>query len=303
MKPLVFIQMLNYKGLALLKETLPLLLCQDYCNLKIQLIDNGSTDGSIEFVKNMSPDIIVIENQYNIGLAAARNIGFQYAIKQKADYVLSLDNDTYLFDPALITKLIEKTLEPGLDDVFAFGLVLKEGAGFKEGHKGIDLFGGTFNMRKNKRKVEGVTFVDFVPGCFMFIRCGQLKKTGLIDEGYYIYFEEVDLSLRAWGKGMPSVLVDELQAGHLKTATNVRWSAFFTYFYIRNFLFVSNRFRRFSERPFIYRCMILKRYLVYCLESVKGGIRSGAFFINLSAIIAATIDWIFDRRPVRFKLK
>lgn len=303
MKPLVFVQMLNYNGLALLKETLPLLLSQDYCNLRFYLIDNGSTDGSIDYVKSLSSDIIIIENQHNIGLAAARNIGFQYAIKQHADFVLSLDNDTYLFDPALITKLIDKTLEPGLNDVFAFGLVLKEGAGFKEVHKGIDLFGAMFNTRKNKRRVEGVTFVDFVPGCFMLIRCGQLKKTGLIDEGYYIYFEEVDLSLRAWEKGMPSVLIDELQAGHLKTATNVRWSAFFTYFYIRNFLFVANRYRRLSEKPVVYYGMIVKRCLIYALKSMKSGIKTGTFFINLSAILAAIIDWIFDRRPLRFKLK
>ena len=307
MKPKVFVQVLNYNGEDLLRQTLPLLLAQDYSNLHIQILDNGSTDGSIAFVKSLSAQISLIENGTNLGLAKARNIGFEYALGHKADFVLTLDNDTFLWDKGLISSLMECIEKHNLSSFFSLGVSLAEGAEFNKVSKGVNLFGKSFNTSKKSFSIlfqnDTINLVDFVPGCFMLINMGNLKKTGLLQESFYIYFEEADLSLRSWEMGFPTGIIPDLRAGHNKTITNVKWSPFFSYYFLRNYMVVAHRHAGLSACRLSLCLNVVKKCISYTAISLTHGLHNGSFFRNLKAVVFAFYDFLFAKEfPIRYKL-
>lgn len=76
-----------------------------YPNLNILLVDNGSQDNSVEYLKSKHPDIEIIVNEKNLGYAEGNNIGVNIALKKHSDYILLLNNDT-LIEQNLINKLV-----------------------------------------------------------------------------------------------------------------------------------------------------------------------------------------------------
>ena len=103
-EPLVTIWILNYNGLHRLKKVLSSILNQKYNNKEILIVDNCSTDGSIEYIKHF-PEIRLIENWKNLGYWAWKNILVR---ESKGEYILMLDNDIELIDDNLISKLLKK---------------------------------------------------------------------------------------------------------------------------------------------------------------------------------------------------
>ena len=90
--PLISVVMLNYNGLKYLKRTIHPILKLNYPTFEFIIVDNGSTDGSIEFIKKFKR-IKLIENGENLGYSKGKNIGVKHA---KGEYVLLLDNDILL---------------------------------------------------------------------------------------------------------------------------------------------------------------------------------------------------------------
>jgi GT2 family glycosyltransferase len=146
--------------------------------------------------------------------------------------------------------------------------------------------------------------VDFVPGCFMLINASRLRQVGFLNESFYIYFEEADISLRAWKKGFPSGLIPHFVAGHQKSITNVRWSPFYTYFFLRNFMILARLHARLSECKLCISLNVFKKTLAYAGISLFKGLFKGGFFRNLRAVILAFHDFLFSKElPVRYKHK
>src|SRR3989339_346256 len=105
-KPLVYILILNWNGKEDTLECLSSLKKIDYPNYKTIVIDNGSTDDSVKIINKKYPKIKIIENKKNLGYAEGNNVGIRYALKNKADYVLILNNDT-IVDKKFLTELVK----------------------------------------------------------------------------------------------------------------------------------------------------------------------------------------------------
>ncbi len=288
-------------GLDLLKRCIPMLLAQDYQNLKIEVIDNGSTDGSMEFLESEFPEVRIINLQENIGLAKARNIGFQSAIEQNADYVLTLDNDTFLANADTINCLVSKILTYKISNIFAYGVRIFEGKNQEILNDGQILFkkqsnkGFHYNELRHKKEVEntliGLNFVDFVSGCFMLIDVALLKEIGFLDEKYYIYYEEADLCMRAWLKGYASVVIPEIFVHHQKTTTNINWSAFYTYYTIRNFAYFSKKYLHITARRTYFNRLRQKKISIYVLSAFFSAINNWRLISVIKAITLAIKDY------------
>jgi GT2 family glycosyltransferase len=104
--PKVHIIILNWNQREMTVDCLNSLKKLDYADVEIVLVDNGSTDDSIEVIKENFPEITLIENKENLGVAGGRNVGFRYALQGSADYVLFLDNDT-IVDKNFISELVK----------------------------------------------------------------------------------------------------------------------------------------------------------------------------------------------------
>lgn len=182
--------------------------------LEIVVVDNGSKDNSVsEIRESVGEHIFSIENKVNLGFAAGNNKGIEHAIKNKADYIMILNNDTEV-DKELLSNSVKYMEQNPLAGVLSPKIYFYPGFEFhKDRYKKENLgrviwyAGGDIDWNNVYGSNHGVDEVDegqydkaretdFVTGACMFARCDVFKKVGLFDERYYLYLEDADLSMR-----------------------------------------------------------------------------------------------------------
>lgn len=104
--PKVFVLILSYNGMRWLEDCLPSVLNMDYPNSEVVVIDNGSTDGTAEYLQIKFPQVQIVEINPNVGYARGFNAGLKYAAARGAEYFLVMNNDTVI-DRGALTALVE----------------------------------------------------------------------------------------------------------------------------------------------------------------------------------------------------
>lgn len=99
----IFIIIATYNGVKWIEQCLQSI---DYSKYNVIVVDNNSSDDTVDFIKDNFPKTIVLEQNKNLGFGKANNLGMSYALKNGADYVFLLNQDAYLY-PDTITNLIE----------------------------------------------------------------------------------------------------------------------------------------------------------------------------------------------------
>lgn len=173
----------------------------DYPSLRIILVDNGSPDGSGERLHALFPDVVYMQTGANLGFTGGNNLGLHRALADGCDYVLILNNDTVV-DRACVTRLVEAAqADPRAGAVG--GKIL-----FHDAPERIWFGGGDFSriralgMHRSEglpdpNPAEGtVEAVSFLTGCCMLVPASVLREVGVFEEDFFIYVEDVDLSLR-----------------------------------------------------------------------------------------------------------
>ncbi len=104
--PRIIVLMLNYNGKNLLEDAVSSYLANDYDNFEVVVIDNGSSDGSVDYLKANFPSVKIIRSEINLGYSGGFNIGMKYAFEeQKADFSLITNNDVKV-DEHIISELV-----------------------------------------------------------------------------------------------------------------------------------------------------------------------------------------------------
>lgn len=198
-KPRVAVLILNFNGIDWLKTCLPSVIHSKYPNFTLYVIDNGSIDGSQDFVRTRFPTVRLISFQNNLGFAEAYN---QAAAEVDAEYVLFLNNDTSILTRNWIEVLVER-LEMN-SDVAAVGckLVTMKNLGILDsvGVMGIKYWRGFVDIGKYERdrgQYDDPTMTPFsVCGAAMLVRKNSFDLVGGFDSKFFAYVEDVDLSWR-----------------------------------------------------------------------------------------------------------
>lgn len=224
--PPIHVIILNYNGGALNDTCIDSVLRQEDVAVTVHFIDNASTDGSLEAVMSRYGDALrYLPNRENLLFAAGCNRGLAEALEQGARYVLLLNNDACL-EPrclAALAEVLEATahsagVQPLLtrasepDRVASAGcLVSRTGRAWDmgEGEPAEDFGTQPF-------EVAGIT------GGAALWRCAALREIGLFDESFGMYYEDVDLSLRARKKGYALHTVPVARALHAVRGTTAR---------------------------------------------------------------------------------
>ncbi len=203
--PKIFIIILNYNGKDVIKNCLTSVFKNDYPNFEVVMVDNNSTDGSFEFAKANFSKADFIKNEENLGYAAGNNAGIRFALERMADFVLLLNNDTEV-EKDFLTRLAdaaEKDEKIGIASPVIFN-----------GHtRQVWFSGGKINWLTMKtihsREVlsEDCRETSFVSGCAALIRAAVFKEIGLLDEDFFLYWEDADFSLRARRAGFKNIAV------------------------------------------------------------------------------------------------
>lgn len=198
---MVYIVILNFNNPNITIECLESLKCLLFKEYRIILVDNASTDDSVDIFKNylkMNKEFVFFIAKENKGYAAGNNVALQYALKQKdMKYCWMLNNDTIVDNNAL-TKLYE-FMELNKDVGICGSKLIYDWDRNK-----IQGYGGYFNPVLARgsicKDIDMINHIDYVIGASVFVRREFLEDIGLMSEDYFLYCEEIDWAERAKGK-------------------------------------------------------------------------------------------------------
>jgi len=196
--PLVFCVVVNWNGWRDTVACLESLRMQDYPALRIVVVDNASTDDSVERIRAAFPAIDVLQAAANRGFAAGGNVGIRFGIERGAKFVWLLNNDT-VAPPDTLRKLIVAGSQMRIGLV---GTVLR----YMHDPAEIQAWGGGSIVRwsgfvthfRGPAPLGPNTYLTFAS---VLLRREMVETVGMLDEGYFMYFEDADLSFRARAAG------------------------------------------------------------------------------------------------------
>jgi GT2 family glycosyltransferase len=189
--------------------------------------DNGSTDGSVEFIRSHYPHVRVIENGANLRFAKANNIGIRAS---QGEYVLILNPDTIIHDGTLdnLAAFADEHPEAG-----AFGCqVLNPDGSYQESARPFPTLRGEWIAALFLRpltylsgwftsdtytgwKGDTERAVDWLSGCSLFVRRQVLDRISGFDDQFFYYYEDVDLCRRVWLAGYKILFTPQVSLTHL----------------------------------------------------------------------------------------
>ncbi|HIH31559.1 TPA: glycosyltransferase [Candidatus Woesearchaeota archaeon] len=194
--PLVSIVMLNFNGQKYLKQTIPSMLNSDYPNCEFIVIDNNSTDSSVEFIKKFKR-IKLIQNKENCGYSKGKNIGVKNA---RGKYVLLIDDDILIDSKKLLGDLVR--LHELNDDIFNISILLSQ-----ENDKFTYYYGGFYSLYgllyKNKIKIlrvlkskNALVEIASPDGGALFFEKSIFNRVGGYDDSQPYYCDVGDYGIR-----------------------------------------------------------------------------------------------------------
>ena len=217
--PRVAIIVLNWNGLTDTLECLESLASLDYPAYEVVVVDNGSTDGSPDAIRERFTDVTVVENGENLGFTGGNNVGLRRALEQGADYALLLNNDTEVAPDfvRLLVRAAEADAGIGVAGPTIYYYDQPETVWSAGG--GIDWRRGkTWMVGLGTRDVgqsgESLREVDFVSGCALLVKRAVLDSVGLLDDRFFAYYEETEWCVRALRAGFRIVHVPGAKVWH-----------------------------------------------------------------------------------------
>lgn len=189
-----------------------------YPNHRIIVVDNGSTDGTVEAVRAQYPAVTLIVNDRNLGFQGGFNAGIRRALASGADYVFVMNNDTTVqadildelikyaapADVGLVSPKIYYFAEP--DRIWTVG-GRRHPITFEMTHKG--------DGQLDRGQWDQVIERDYLIGCALLMKRSLLETVGLFDTGYHpIYYEDADMCVRAQQAGYRLLLVPSARMWH-----------------------------------------------------------------------------------------
>jgi GT2 family glycosyltransferase len=237
-QPSVYIVLLNWNGWEDTAKCVHSLRCMEYQNWHALIVDNGSTDDSVERLKETCSEVPIVETGRNLGFAAGNNAGIRVALQNGADYVFVLNNDTTVW-PDTVSELVR----------------------FAEAHPDAALMGPKIERRDPQREwpmrrklnlptllctltvlrrlitiTPGVrkifyctgsqpAVVQFLAGSALFLRASSLAKTGLFDESTFLDFEEFIMAEKVRDAGFRAYFVPLAKIWHKGSASGSKLRA------------------------------------------------------------------------------
>ena len=167
---------------------------------EVIVVDNGSTDDSVDVIRKAFPRCTLIENGFNLGYAGGNNIGIEYALKMGFDFFYILNNDTVV-DAKCIEALLDQFAREEALGILGSTIIRMDEPEL------IDHLGGTWNpkscsfdyigYREKRETLKTPESLDYVCGAAVMIKREVFEKVGFFDPRFFLFWEEADLCFRA----------------------------------------------------------------------------------------------------------
>jgi GT2 family glycosyltransferase len=213
---LVNVLVLNWNNWRDTNECLASLQGLDYGDWRVIVLDNGSTDGSVLRIRERFPQVEIMELGKNLGYARGNNAGIRAALERGAEYVWLLNNDTTVDSKALWALVEKAESDPGIGAVGSAIYSMAQPDQLQSwggGH--VSRIGRSHHFTgpvSNER-------VQFLTGASLFLRCSAVKNIGLLDEGFFMYWEDADYCFRMRRAGWKLAVSGDSKVWHKEQGT------------------------------------------------------------------------------------
>jgi GT2 family glycosyltransferase len=288
----------NWNGKNSLKRCLDSVLNQSTI-ASIILIENGSNDGSLEYVKKEYSSIKIIDNKKNLGFSGGVNAGIKYALDNNYTYIALLNNDA-VADKKWLENMLRsikldkkigivtpKMLSNRNNELDSTGDYLTRwGLPYPRGR-------GVVDQKQYDRSIN----VFSASGGASLYRAEMFNKVGLFDEDFFAYYEDMDLSFRAQLAGWKIIYEPTSIVHHQIGATSNKIKGFTTYQTMKNlpWLILKNI-------PLRYLIGVMIRFSIAYLSFALSSIRRGQFTFALKGILISSI-YIPKKLIQRYKIQ
>jgi GT2 family glycosyltransferase len=269
--PFVSVIVVNYNRKHFLRDCLESLADQTYPSdrREVILVDNGSSDGSAEYVRQWFPWVRLVSLSRNWGFAKGNNIGLRHA---RGELIALLNNDA-VAEPGWLAALTGALRQGSAIGAVTSKIVFLHQPGVINS-AGLNLYrdgrGGDRGFRQPDRgQFDEPAEVFGACGASMLVRRAMLDDVGFFDETFGMYYEDLDLAWRGRLRGWRFHYTPEAVVHHVHCGTSGEWSPFFLYHVERNRVFASIK-----NGP---ARLALRTLAVFCARAARKWLRVAAF--------------------------
>ncbi len=282
------IVVLNYNGYSDTKNCINKLIEFGYTN-NIVLVDNKSTDGSDSLLQEKFPQLVFIQSGFNGGYAFGMNKGIKHSLENTKELILILNNDTIVTEttiPNLITE-IEKESNVGI--AYPKSLYMNNNNIYCGGKKINYIFCGAVSINQgkdaDKYSLEN-SYTDCAEGACMLVKSQLFKDAGLFSENFFMYFEEVEFSLRVNNKYKICFCSNSIL--YHKAGAGESWD---NYSELYNYYYTRNRLLLFSDKSkFYYTYVIIFSVIIVLLKSMAILLKGTEIRLRINSLWKGLID-------------
>jgi GT2 family glycosyltransferase len=259
----------------------------------VVVVDNEAHGDLERRVRAAYPDVVVLQQSANLGFAAAVNIGAQHALERGATAILLLNNDAEL-EPGALDGLASALASDPTVGVLTAKVYLSETPDRLWAAGGLYTGRRVIELGRSERDVgayDDARF-DFVYGCAMLVRADVLRDTGGFDERYFLYYEDIDLCLRAQESGWQVAMAPHAHVLHEGSRSTQGEPAIKVYHHARSRILFFSRHLRASRTAFALS------EVAFMARRVGGHLMAGELS-NALAYVRGTIDALRVARPLR----
>ena len=196
-EPKVGIVLVNYNGEKFQNECIRSIKDMSYKNYEIIIVDNDSKDNSVTKARAEFDDLVIIQTGENCGVAKGNNIGIKEAIRRKCEYVLLLNNDTEVHEE-MLSNMIKKANKNTMVTCKMY---------YYEPNNVIWCAGGKINWKRattihfgygeiDRGQFDESKYIEYTPTCCLLIHRSIFDRVGLMDEKYFMYYDDTDFLAR-----------------------------------------------------------------------------------------------------------
>lgn len=247
----------NWNGKDVIGDCLKSLQKQSYKLAQIIVVENGSVDGSVEYIEKHFPDVTLLKQPENLGFAGGVNVGIKAAQKNKSDYVWLLNNDATV-DKDCLKNLVRTATQQSADIVASVILTANDTLIDSDGDN-YSIYGLPF-PRHRSMSVHLVPKADepifSASGGASLYKTSLFDEIGYFDEMFFAYYEDVDLSMRAQLRGKKIWLSHNAIVHHRMNHTADRHPGFGQEMTIKNSIYIF-----WKDLPYPLNVKVFPRFL------------------------------------------
>jgi GT2 family glycosyltransferase len=271
-------------------------------NWHLYVVDNGSTDGSLDHLQFDDPRVTVLPTNANLGWAGGNNFGIKVALEAEHAFIFLLNNDAEVETDTL--AILETTWRSMADRRPILGPIHKGGSSSHDFLLAVDDEVTGIPTWANDEQLAAITYEPIMPtayisGAGVFAHREHFLEVGLFDERFFLNFDETDWCMRARRMGFPLLMVREAVIRHIGSATiGGRASSLQTYFFARNRLLFAEKHSTKAQRRKVLRHYVWSARNVTGLRDSRWGwvrpfltTRGG----NVAAFRQGVLDYFFRR--------